>query len=480
MSARAFNIHRPLCVDMDGTLLATDILWESLLMLLKKKPWSFALLPLWLLRGKAVLKHQLAQQVKLNPATLPYRDTVISYLEKEKDSGREIILATASDQQVADSIAEHLGVFSAVIASDGQTNLAGQKKCQALENYVGSQEFDYMGDGIVDIPVWRTLDRAILVHPTSRLRKRVRGISSVDELLSPQTRRFASVLKALRVHQWVKNGLIFIPLLLAHKITEISLVLNASYAFLAFSLGASSVYVINDLMDLEADRQHPQKRNRPFAAGLLQLKTGVLIAPLLFGGSLAIAAFLLPPLFSAALIFYFVVTTAYSFYLKRVLIVDVLVLAGLYTLRVLAGAAAVSVVVSPWLLTFSMFFFLSLAFIKRYAELRMMQDSQQTYANGRGYLADDTELIRSVGATSGYLSVLVLAFYINSREVVALYDHPMYLWFMGPFLLYWITRMWFLANRAEIKDDPIVFTVKDPASYVVGAVIAVVMIAASS
>jgi 4-hydroxybenzoate polyprenyltransferase len=291
--------------------------------------------------------------------------------------------------------------------------------------------------------------------------------------------RLSSFLQALRIHQWLKNTLLFVPLLTSHKLTEVGLVLQAGYAFMAFSLCASSVYIVNDIRDLEADRQHPHKRSRPFAAGLLKVKTSVLLAPLLLGGAFAIAFLFLTPHFGASLALYLGLATAYTFYFKRVVIIDVLLLAALYTLRVLSGGIAVSVPVSHWLLAFSMFLFLSLAFLKRYSELRITQERHQMHVRGRSYAVEDIELIRSIGPTSGYLAVLVLGFYINSKDVIPLYHHPAMLWFIGPCLLYWLTRMWFLAHRGEVMDDPLVFSVKDAQSYVVRFFVATIIVLAS-
>ena len=291
--------------------------------------------------------------------------------------------------------------------------------------------------------------------------------------------RIFSFLKAIRIHHWLKNTLLFVPLLTSHKVTEIGLVLQAGYAFMAFSLCASSLYIVNDIRDLEADRQHSHKRFRPFAAGLLDVKTGVVLALLLLAGACAITFLFLTPLFGASLALYVGLATAYTFYFKQVLIIDVLVLAALYTLRVLSGGIAVSVPVSHWLLAFSMFLFLSLAFLKRYSELRITQERHQMHVRGRSYAVEDIELIRSIGPTSGYLSVLILGLYINSQEVIPLYHHPAALWFIAPCLLYWLTRMWLLANRGEMTDDPLVFSVKDAQSYVVGFFVAAILVLAS-
>lgn len=292
--------------------------------------------------------------------------------------------------------------------------------------------------------------------------------------------RVMLLLKALRAHQWIKNLLVFVPLVMAHRALEWGALLHAAYALVAWCLCASGVYLVNDIIDLEADRQHPHKKGRPFAAGALRVKSAFVLVPLLLAAGFAVAFLLLPALFGATLVLYFALNTAYSFYLKRLAIVDVLVLAGFYALRVLSGGVATRIEVSPWLLAFSMFFFLSLAFVKRYTELRTLKADNRAGAAGRNYTPDDMELLKSFGTASGYLSVLVIALYINnSREVTALYRRPALLWLIGPCLLYWITRVWLLAYRGAMHDDPIVFTVRDPVSYALGLVVAAIIIASS-
>lgn len=470
---------KTLGVDLDGTLLATDALWESMLGLLKNKPMMVLYFPMWLLKGKAFFKQQVARQVELDPALLPYRNEVLSFLKVEKQSGTELVLASASDERIVKRVADHLGLFSAVLASDGITNLSGSNKLRALERHTGGRGFDYIGNSRQDLPLWKVAKHAILVGPSARLLRSARLICSGERVIAPKINSLSVIFRALRAHHWVKNVLLFVPLIMAHRTTDMALVLNGSLAFVAFSLCASSVYIINDLVDLESDRQHPNKRKRPFASGSLQIQTGIVLVPLLLAGALLIAALLLSPLFTALLSFYFVLTMAYSLYFRRTLLLDVLLLAGFYTVRILAGAVAVSVIVSPWLLTFSMFLFLSLAFLKRYTELRLMEENNQTHHSGRGYVLSDITMVQNIGSTSGYLSVLVLALYINSKEVVELYQHPWVLWLIGPCLLYWITRMWFLAHRGQMTDDPILFAVRDRKSYVVGFAVLVFIFAAT-
>jgi len=478
MSATITAPARPLCVDMDGTLLATDVLWESVMLLGRKHPARLALLPVWLLKGKAALKKRLAQEVLPDPAMLPYRQDVLRLLKSEAAAGRELVLATASDQAIATRVADHLGIFSAVLSSDGSTNLSGLNKLAALNKY-SADGFDYMGNSKDDLPLWKAAEESILVDPPAAVLRAAQREASVQQVLRSRSSKAYAVFKALRVHQWVKNGLLLVPLLVGHKIGDPTAVLKAAFAFLAFSLCASAVYVLNDLIDLEADRAHPRKRYRPFAAGTLQIPTGLALVPLLLVGSFAIASIFVSPLFTLILSGYLAVTTAYSLYIKRVLLLDVFLLAGLYTLRVIAGGVATGISISPWLAAFSMFFFTSLAFMKRYSELRLLQAQQQTRSKRRDYTVGDMELVRTVGPASGYVSVLVLALYVNSPDVLELYARPGALWLVMPIVLYWITRAWFLAHRGEITDDPIIFTVKDRASYLAGLLIAALAVIAT-
>ena len=290
-------------------------------------------------------------------------------------------------------------------------------------------------------------------------------------------RRFP-LLRALRIHQWVKNLLLYVPVLLDHRIFDPGSINRATMAIAAFCFAASGGYVLNDLLDLEADRRHPTKRNRPFASGALPPILGVALIPVLFGIALWAAASLGRPEFLELLLLYMILTGAYSAFLKRLAVVDVLLLAGLYTLRVLAGVEASQVRFSTWLLAFSTFLFLSLAFLKRYTEVRGLDGEVNLQARRRGYQREDREWLSSLGSASGYLSVLVLALYINSEQVVALYSRPLLVWLVCPLLLYWIGRMWLLAFRDQIHEDPIVATVRDPTSYLVGALVGLTLYAA--
>ena len=471
--------QRLLCVDMDGTVLATDTLWESLLVLVKSHPWLLFLLPLWLCGGRAAFKRQIAQRVQPDISLFPYRKEVLAFLAEEKNSGREIVLASAADEKIAADVAAHLGLFSAVLASNGTLNLSGRRKLDAIERHAAGNEFDYIGDSLADLPIWSRAHKAMLVSPSARLFKRVAAAAPVGRVFRSERNTLRRLMKALRVNQWSKNLLIFVPLIVGHKITDLHMVSNALWAFLAFCLCASSAYVLNDLMDLEADRRHPRKRNRPFAAGDLGIALGLTLVPVLWLLSFATAGLFASFRFSIALFIYFAITLAYSFWIKRIVILDVLTLAGLYTIRVLAGGAATGIPISPWLLAFSAFLFLSLALVKRYAELRLVRSVSGLEVSGRDYNVGDLQLLSSIGPASGLISILVLALYINSPEVVLLYRSPLTLWLIGPLLLYWITRLWLLAHRDSIIDDPLVFTARDPISYVVGILILGVIACAS-
>jgi len=452
-----------LCVDLDGTLLDSDILYESVLALLAKNPLYLFVFPFWLLRGKAFLKRELARRVSLPADTLPYNPRVLELLRTTTQRPR--VLCTASDSLLVAPIAEHLGVFEAVMASDGTRNLAGKNKAAALVEAFGERGFDYMGNGDIDLAVWRHARGAWVVNNGNRLAHQAAGRTTVYAHW-PSPPRLKAWFKALRLHQWLKNLLVFVPLFAAHRFLEPEAVLLSIQAFVAFGLCASGVYVLNDLLDLTPDRQHPRKRERPFAAGRLPLLHGIAAAPVLTAAGL-IAAWLCSPAFALVLLGYYVLTLSYSLKLKRIVMIDVVLLAALYTARIIGGAAAINVELSFWLLAFSIFIFLSLALLKRYTELHAALALGKRTASGRGYGVEDLPLLQSLGASAGYMAVLVMALYINSPESVELYSHPKALWLVCPILLYWISRIWVVAHRGDMHDDPIVFAATDRVSQVV-------------
>ncbi|MFZ3137369.1 MAG: UbiA family prenyltransferase [Thermodesulfovibrionales bacterium] len=476
---KAHSDTPPLCVDLDGTLVITDTLWEALLSLIKTHPFMLLCLPFWLIKGKAYFKHRIATLIKINPDQMAYNDEVLAFLRSEHDKGRDIVLTTASDYQIADSIAKYLGIFSSVLASNGKVNLSGNKKLQAIRNYVGNRGYEYIGNDTADLPVWKGAKKAHLVNPNHRLLRKTKEIAAIGHIFGKSENKWIAVLKALRTYQWAKNLLIFVPLITSHRLSDIDLLFRAFIAFASFSLCASCVYIINDLMDLSVDWQHPRKRYRPFASGALSIKNGIFMSMLLLSMGLAISISLLHMPFTFMLITYIILTTAYSLSIKKIPVLDVLLLAGLYTQRILAGGIAVEITLTAWLLGFAIFFFLSLAFVKRYTELRFLQVENKTEIAGRGYGIEDIGIIQSIGPTSGYLSVLVLALYINSKEVILLYKNPWILWLIGPCLLYWITRIWLIAHRGQMHDDPIVFAIKDKVSYIVAILVVLILIAAT-
>lgn len=454
---------RALCVDLDGTLLNSDILYESLLALLARNPFYVFMLPMWLLRGKAALKRELALRVQLNVETLPYNTRVLELLSTTAQRPR--VLCTASDALLVEPIAAHLGVFEKVIASDGSRNLSGRAKAAALVEAFGESNFDYAGNGKVDLHVWEKSAGGWVVN-NGRALARAATLRTRVYAHWPSTSGLREWLRALRLHQWLKNLLVFVPLLTAHRFMDAGSVAQSVIALISFGLVASGVYVLNDLLDLTPDRQHPRKRRRPFAAGTLPLLQGLMAAPLLtlVGLALSLACSIQ---FTLVLLAYYVMTLAYSLRLKRVVMVDVVLLAALYTLRIIGGTVAIDADLSFWLLAFSMFIFLSLALLKRYTELHAMLASGKTKASGRGYSVEDLPLLQSLGSAAGYIAVMVMALYIDSPQSVALYSNPKLLWLICPVLLYWVSRVWVVAHRGEMHDDPIVFAVTDRVSQVV-------------
>jgi 4-hydroxybenzoate polyprenyltransferase len=470
--------HIPLCVDLDGTLVKSDTLFEQLVRTIKINPLSILFIFFWILRGKLYFKEKLNKITAIKAELLPYNNEVIEFIKDERNNGRKVYLATASHKYIAEKVADHLRIFDGVFASDNGTNLKGKTKRDLLVNRFGEHSFDYIGNSRSDIPIWKSTNSAHIVSADNTLIKSVKNQCNIGKVFQSSAPSISTIFKELRIYQWVKNILIFLPFLLAHKIPTIDLTLTLIIAFLSFGFTASSVYILNDLMDLEADRVHPRKRFRPFASGELQISFGLILAPLLLLVAFSISVLFLSSKFTIVLLAYLIITNFYSLYFKRIYILDILTLAGLYSIRLLSGALAADVQISPWLITFSMFIFLSLAVVKRYTELIVARDLNRNHLKGRDYSLDDMDLLRSLGISSGYISVLIFALYINSREISQLYNHPQFLWGCVPLLLYWVTRIWFLAHRGKMQDDPIVFTVRDRASYLVGILIVLLALGA--
>ncbi|HIA08917.1 MAG TPA: UbiA family prenyltransferase [Chromatiaceae bacterium] len=454
--------NHPLCVDLDGTLIKTDLLIESAFALLRLNVLYLFLFPYWLFSGKAHLKHEIARRVDIDVSLLPYNSALVEYLTEQHSQGRPLILATASNQKFAHAVAQYLGLFDRVLASDEQTNLSGHRKRDQLLADYGDNGFAYAGNARIDLEIWSHADEGIIVDATSSVTQAAETLTRVSatfastKLYSPLSR----YLKAMRIHQWPKNVLVFVPLVAAHQFSDGDAVQAAIIAFFSFGLCASSVYLLNDLVDLPSDRAHPRKCNRPFACGEIPLIHGALIAPVLLIASFALAL-LLPPDYLLVLSLYYVATMAYSFRLKQAALIDIMLLGWLYTLRIIAGAAAEDIEPSFWLLAFSMFLFISLALVKRYTEVRTMIALGKTDIAGRGYRSSDLHLLSQFGSASSYMAILVLALYINSENISAMYQRPELIWILCPLMLYMITRIWLLAHRDEIDEDPVVFIMSD-------------------
>ncbi len=471
-----------LFVDLDGTLIRTDLLHEAALVLFKKSPRQFLRTLVRLSHGRAAFKRAISEAVTLEIQQLPFREEVLEFIVEQRSLGRKVLLATAADSTWAQSIADELGVFDGILASDGMRNLKGAAKLAAIQAYCREQgylEFDYVGDSRADLSIWRAARNAYLVAPSHRLLCEVHKFASPAAILGKRESAARSVLAALRPQQWIKNVLIFVPLVTSHNMLHLPLAIAAAIAFACFCLCASAVYVLNDLADISADRRHPAKRKRPFASGALPVSWGLPLASGLLLVGFAVAALALPAAFFAALVVYFATTCVYSFVAKRIAMLDVLMLAGLYTIRVLAGGAATGILVSEWLMAFSMFLFVSLAFAKRYAELERLLRANEGVASGRGYRVADIGLIESMGPASGYIAVLVLALYVNGEQMKMLYRNPWPLWLICPMLMYWISRLWIKAKRGELSEDPIVFALRDRVSLYLGIIAVGLLVAAS-
>lgn len=444
-------------------------------MLLKKQPWSFLQLPFYAFGNKAHLKEKISETILLDVTGLPYHQPLIEFLREEKGKGRQLLLVTGSTRRTADAVQAHVPLFDEVIATGEGVNLTGKRKADLLVQRFGEKGFDYIGNSSVDMHVWSRARNAIAVNAPKHLHKRIESAATLERVFHDRPHTLHALLKAIRPHQWLKNILIFVPVVTAHRISDPATFSQALLAFAAFCLCTSGVYLLNDLLDVEADRMHVRKRHRPIASGDLPIPIALIATPLFTIAGIAVG-FLLPPYFLFTLLLYFIATFAYSFWLKQLVIVDVLILAGLYTVRIVAGHTATGLAWSPWLLLFSMFFFFSLALIKRYSELESHERAHMTEIAGRGYVTSDRVQVAMLGSASGFISVLILAFYIVSESVAPLYRRPEVLWLLIPLMLYWISRIWLLAHRGQVHDDPIVFALKDTVSYFIGVLIACVLL----
>lgn len=454
----------PLVVDLDGTLTPTDTLVESLVQLIKQEPLTLLKLPIWLLRGRASFKHEVASRTAFSAGSLPIRQDFLAFLRAEKAGGRRIVLATAAHTSIADAIAARLGLFDEVLASDAGRNLKGSEKLQSIRQAVGDN-FVYAGDSRADLPIWEQANAAILVGASKQVTQTVRGMTEVEREFPQPRASLALWMRALRVHQWTKNLLLLVPMLTGFAFFDPAKLAAIALAFLAFSLAASATYMVNDLWDLESDRVHPRKRNRPFASASIKIESGLAVAALALGAALLLAAAVSTE-FLLILLLYLFMTSAYSWSLKKYVLVDVLMLSMLYTLRILAGAIAVQVSTSSWLLAFSVFIFFSLALVKRCSELVSLELSGRTAASGRDYRVSDLAVLWPLGVGASLSAIVVFGLFISAPATQAKYASGQLLWLVAIGLIYWSARLWIKTVRGEMHDDPLVFALKDFGSCV--------------
>jgi 4-hydroxybenzoate polyprenyltransferase/phosphoserine phosphatase len=481
-SSQSLSPRKILCVDCDGTLVATDLLHESLIRFLLRRPWMVFHLFFWFLAGRSVLKEKLSPLVEIDVSRLPYRKEVIDLIESQKCAGSKVFLVTAANRHFAMRIADHLGCFDGVFASDESLNLKGANKERFLVDRFGRGEFVYVGDSHADLTVWASASVAVVAGRDASFLEKVKKVNPTAELLEGEAGRQPTVkalFKLLRIHQWAKNLILFVPIITSHQLLNPAVCFASLAAFFALSFVASATYIVNDLFDLDHDRAHPRKRRRPLASGVVSIPLGCAIAGVLFFSGVLIA-FGLPKVFMALLALYVLLTLSYSISLKRVVLADAILLAGLYTLRLLIGHAATGIPLSVWLLAFAIFIFFSLALAKRFVEINDLQKNADYFQQikGRGYLASDLGLVGMLGTSSGVVAILVLILYVNSPEVRDLYASPILLLLLAPLFLYWVSRIWLLASRGGLHDDPVLFAVKDRVSYAIGlGTIAVIALA---
>lgn len=461
-------------VDLDGTLVNSDMLIENIFSFIRSYPLQLFSILIWLLRGSKVnFKRRLADSILPDVKELPYNLGLLKWLKEQRESGADLVLATASDRRIANAVSEHLGIFDEVMGTE-KHNLSSSRKRTALVDKFGEKGYSYIGNSHADIAVWKSAKTIHVANPDMGVLKAARKIGVIANVFNDRSNYFKSLLKLLRVHQWSKNLLIFIPLLASHQILNIPLLTNSILAFVAFSLCTSSVYILNDLLDLHHDRLHPSKKNRPVTAGRFPILHACALCPAFLITAFTVSLLALPLFFTVILACYYLLTLAYSLFLKRVVMLDVVILAMLYIMRVLAGAAALSIVASAWILAFCMFLFLSLAFMKRCSELLdARKKGDNTKPLGRNYYPADLELLSSFGGSSGYISVLVLALYINDVVAASLYSNPEWMWAACPLLLFWLSRNWLLAHRGEMHEDPVLFAVKDRVSMLIGGLMGI-------
>lgn len=477
-AATRANEEVPLVVDLDGTLVYGDTLIESVLSLIRHRPLCLPMLPVWVCGGRAALKANIARRFQLDGTTLGYRRDLLEYLQDERARGRRVILATAAHETIAHNASEHLKIFDEVFASTDSVNLKGKQKRDKLVERFGLKGFDYIGDSKADIPIWAACRIGHVAGPMNRLPATAAGAGAQQgKVFASRKPELKTWLRAMRPHQWVKNLLVFAPTLLNHRL-DLGILKSLLFTFFAFSFVSSATYINNDLFDLAADRQHPRKSKRPLASGDLSVSRGIGLALALLVTGLSLGMVVGLPL-ELCLIAYLLLTSLYSSFLKGKPVIDVIALASLYTLRLYSGGVVSGSHVSAWLFQFSIFLFISLAFVKRYSELRRLFHEGQEFAPGRNYRASDLSMVSQAGLTAGFMAGLVLALYVNGAEIQRLYPNHEMLWGLCPLFIYWISRVWLIAHRGNMNEDPIVWAFRDRVSYMVGFLLFVSMLLAT-
>jgi 4-hydroxybenzoate polyprenyltransferase len=468
-----------LFVDLDNTFVSTDILFELILKMIKKSPFNLFYLFVWLFKGKAYLKDKLANNYDIDVDTLPYNVNVLQYLNENKSKWERIVLATGTNELVANKIYKNnSSIFSDVLSSNDKTNLIGKNKLAAINIYLKGKSFDYIGDSISDLKIWRAASNAIVVDPSLIVNLKIRNIKNMMIISTKNKKnRLKSWFRLIRIHQWMKNLLLFLPLIMSHLFFDFKVIFINLIAFFSFSLIASSGYIINDFMDIDSDRKDSHNKHRPIASGTISIRDSFItfIFLVVFGFTLSI--FKLPFLFTIFLLSYLFISLVYTFFLKKIVIIDVIILSLLYNIRIISGGIATTIAISPWLLMFSTFFFMNLAFMKRYIWLDKVK-SKDMNLSVRGYLKSDKSIIKSAGIASGFISIIIFLSYIHSDHIKSLYSQPYVLWLIIPLLFYFITRLWVITNRGIMHKDPVIFILKDYPSYTLLFIIIIIFIIA--
>ena len=469
----------PLCVDLDGTLVRTNTLIEAVLLVIRRRPLVLPRMLWWARRGQGHLWHRLAAIGVPDARSLPYAPEVVALVSAEAKR-RPLVLVTGAHRTIAEGVAGHLGLFREVLASDGDEHLVGERKARALTDRFGQAGFDYVGDSSADLAVWRRARHAYLVSAATTLAEQVRSFGVGLEVLegAPREPAWRAIVRAMRPAQWGKNALVLVPALLAHRVTEPAVLGAALIATLAFCITSSSVYILNDLLDVEADRRHPTKSKRPIASGSLSLRGAILLWAVLLGGAVAMLL-ALSPIAALLLIGYVVTTTAYTFWLKEKLAIDMVVLASFYVQRLFVGAAATGIHLSFWTLLFSLLVFMGLAAVKRYSEVHNREIDGIADSSRRAYVGGDKHVLQAIGTSCFTGALIAVGLYLGSDDVTRLYRRPELLWALAPVFLAWTSRLWLLSARGKLRDeDPVAFALRDRWTWAAAVIVGAIFVAA--